>query len=115
MLEPIEEAENLSKTELAKSGPVELTSEELKKQRAEKHEELAIIQIWLARAYEAHNRHRDCISLYKRLEASHPNKQIRHQASDLRYILEASKLKISKEEMVSIPIIERDYDRYCSS
>ncbi|CAM6102825.1 unnamed protein product [Calypogeia fissa] len=163
MLELIEEAENLRKAESAESGPGELTSEELKKQRAEKlREELARrakqqaeqrkqaevmfsmgqraygrgvydksvelleaaltnvpgsshlggdIQIWLAMAYEAHNRHGDCISLYKRLEASHPNKQIRRQAANLRYILEAPKLKISKEEMVSIPIIERDYDR----
>jgi hypothetical protein len=69
------------------------------------------IQIWLAMAYDANNRHGDCIALYKRLENGHPNKQIRRQAADLRYIAEAPKLKISKEEMVSIPIIERDYDR----
>jgi hypothetical protein len=30
----------------------------------------------------------------------------------LRYILEAPKLKISKDEMVSIPIIDKDYDRW---
>ncbi|CAM6094284.1 unnamed protein product [Calypogeia fissa] len=42
MLEPIKEAKNLRKAEWAKSGRGELTSEELKKQRAEKlHEELA--------------------------------------------------------------------------
>lgn len=70
------------------------------------------IQIWLAMAYDANNRHDDCIALYKRLEARHPNKQIKRQAADLRYILEAPKLKISREEMVSIPIIERDYDKY---
>ncbi|KAG6557380.1 hypothetical protein Mapa_001310 [Marchantia paleacea] len=69
------------------------------------------IQIWLAMAYDANNRHDDCIALYKRLEARHPNKQIKRQAADLRYILEAPKLKISREEMVSIPIIERDYDK----
>ncbi|KAL3692551.1 hypothetical protein R1sor_006202 [Riccia sorocarpa] len=69
------------------------------------------IQIWLAMAYDANNRHGDCIALYKRLEARHPNRQIRRQAADLRYILEAPKLKISREEMVSIPIIERDYDK----
>ncbi|KAL2635319.1 hypothetical protein R1flu_006798 [Riccia fluitans] len=69
------------------------------------------IQIWLAMAYDANNRHDDCIALYKRLEARHPNKQIKRQAADLRYILEAPKLKISREEMVTIPIIERDYDK----
>ncbi len=70
------------------------------------------IQIWLAMAYEAHNRHDDCIALYKRLESGHPNKNIKRQAADLRYILEAPKLKISKDEMVSIPIIDKDYDRW---
>ncbi|EFJ32316.1 hypothetical protein SELMODRAFT_439621 [Selaginella moellendorffii] len=64
------------------------------------------IQIWLAMAYEAHNRHDDCISLYKRLESSHPNKAIRRQAADLRYILEAPKLKISSNERVTIPLID---------
>eukprot|EP00249_Psilotum_nudum_P008041 c21003_g1_i2 orf=222-1253(+) len=70
------------------------------------------IQIWLAMAYEAHNRHNDCIKLYKILEKTHPNKAIRRQATDLRYILEAPKLKISKEEMVTIPIIGQNNDRY---
>lgn len=73
------------------------------------------IQLWLAMAYEANGRHEDCISLYKRLEGSHPNKIIRRQAADLRYILEAPKLKISKDEMVQIPVIEKDYDRKAKS
>lgn len=71
------------------------------------------IQIWLAMAYDAVGRHADCIALYKRLEGSHPNKNLRKQAADLRYILEAPKLKISRDEMVKIPLIEKDYDRYC--
>lgn len=70
------------------------------------------IQIWLAMAYDAVGRHADCISLYKRLEGSHPNKNLRKQAADLRYILEAPKLKISRDEMVKIPLIEKDYDRW---
>lgn len=66
------------------------------------------IQIWLAMAYDANNRHADCISLYKRLEGSHPSKAIRRQAADLRYILEAPRLKISRDEMVTVPVLDRD-------
>lgn len=69
------------------------------------------IQIWLAMAYEANNRHNDCIDLYKQLEKSHPIVSIRRQAAELRYILEAPKLKITQEEMVTIPLIFDSYDR----
>ncbi|KAK6922279.1 hypothetical protein RJ641_012786 [Dillenia turbinata] len=69
------------------------------------------IQIWLAMAYEANNRHADCIALYKQLEKQHPSVSIRRQAADLRYILQAPKLKISQEEMVTIPLIGSSYDR----
>ncbi|CAN8272600.1 unnamed protein product [Cochlearia groenlandica] len=70
------------------------------------------IQIWLAMAYEANNRHRDCIDLYQQLEKKHPSPGIRRQASELRYILQAPKLKISQEEMVTIPMIGSSYDSY---
>ncbi|VVB04144.1 unnamed protein product [Arabis nemorensis] len=69
------------------------------------------IQIWLAMAYEANNRHADCIDLYQQLEKKHPSPGIRRQASELRYILQAPKLKISQEEMVTIPMIGSSYDR----
>ncbi|XP_039122794.1 uncharacterized protein LOC120259279 [Dioscorea cayenensis subsp. rotundata] len=73
------------------------------------------IQIWLAMAYEANNRHRDCIALYQQLEKKHPSISIRRQAAELRYILEAPKLKISKDEMVTIPLIGSSYDWYAGS
>ncbi|KAE9454681.1 hypothetical protein C3L33_13449, partial [Rhododendron williamsianum] len=73
------------------------------------------IQIWLAMAYEANNRHRDCIALYKQLERKHPIPSIRRQAADLRYISEAPKLKISREEMVTIPTIGSSYDSYAGT
>ncbi|MQL98191.1 hypothetical protein Taro_030890 [Colocasia esculenta] len=73
------------------------------------------VQIWLAMAYEANNRHRDCIDLYKQLEQTHPSVSIRRQAAELRYILQAPKLKISKEEMVTIPLIGSSYDRYAGT
>ncbi|GLJ36571.1 hypothetical protein SUGI_0735070 [Cryptomeria japonica] len=68
------------------------------------------IQLWLAMAYEAHNRHSDCIALYKFLENTHPIKAIRQKAAGLRFILEAPKLKITEEEMVSIPLMQSNYD-----
>ncbi|XP_071715761.1 uncharacterized protein [Rutidosis leptorrhynchoides] len=73
------------------------------------------IQIWLAMAYEANNRHKDCIDLYRKLESSHPSLSIRRQAKDLRYILQAPKLKISQEEMVTIPLIGSSYDSYAGT
>lgn len=73
------------------------------------------IQIWLAMAYEANNRHRDCIALYQQLEKKHPSASIRRQASELRYILQAPKLKISEDEMVTIPLIGSSYDRYAGT
>jgi len=73
------------------------------------------IQIWLAMAYEANNRHADCIALYKKLEKNHPNPSIRRQAGELRYILQAPKLKISQEEMVTIPMIGSSYDNYAGT
>ncbi|KAJ0544902.1 putative tetratricopeptide-like helical domain superfamily [Helianthus annuus] len=73
------------------------------------------IQIWLAMAYEANNRHKDCIDLYRKLETSHPIISIRRQAKDLRYILQAPKLKISQEEMVTIPLIGSSYDSYAGT
>ncbi|CAH9140011.1 unnamed protein product [Cuscuta epithymum] len=72
------------------------------------------IQIWLAMAYEANNRHIDCIALYKQLERNHPSVSIRRQASELRYILQAPKLKITQEEMVTIPLIGSSYDSYAA-
>ncbi|OQU89004.1 hypothetical protein SORBI_3002G132400 [Sorghum bicolor] len=73
------------------------------------------IQIWLAMAYEANRRHKDCIALYKELESTHPMINIRRQAAELRYILEAPKLKISNDEVVTIPQIGSSWDWYAGT
>ncbi|XP_050373730.1 uncharacterized protein LOC126791336 [Argentina anserina] len=73
------------------------------------------IQIWLAMAYEANKRHADCIELYKQLENKHPSVSIRRQAAELRYILQAPKIKITREEMVTIPLIGSSYDSYAGT
>ncbi|PNT65191.1 uncharacterized protein LOC100824440 [Brachypodium distachyon] len=73
------------------------------------------IQIWLAMAYDANRRHKDCIALYKELENTHPMINIRRQAAELRYILEAPKLKISNDEVVTIPQIGSSWDWYAGT
>ncbi|KAK9675536.1 hypothetical protein RND81_11G013400 [Saponaria officinalis] len=73
------------------------------------------IQIWLAMAYAANGRHADCVALYRQLELKHPCVSIRRQAADLRYIMQAPKIKITQEEMVTIPLIGSSYDSYAST
>ncbi|KAG6383419.1 hypothetical protein SASPL_156824 [Salvia splendens] len=95
------------------NGEPDEETEEQKRMRVKK--ELEKIQIWLAMAYEANNRHADCIDLYQQLEKRHPSVSIRRQAAELRYILQAPKLKISQEEMVTIPLIGSTYDSYAAT
>ncbi|XP_010556335.1 PREDICTED: uncharacterized protein LOC104825662 isoform X2 [Tarenaya hassleriana] len=51
----------------------------------------------------------------EQLERKHPSLSIRRQAAELRYILQAPKLKISQEEMVTIPLIGSSYDSYAGT
>lgn len=53
----------------------------------------------------------ECISTYKLIEDSHPSPKVRKQAADLRYIMEAPKLKLRPEERVNLPLLG-DLDRY---
>ncbi|KAF3785094.1 hypothetical protein EJ110_NYTH21804 [Nymphaea thermarum] len=105
-------------TEEEKRQRVRKELEKLAKEQAERRETAKLmfeIQIWLAMAYEAKNRHKDCIALYRELESKHPSLSIRRQAAGLRYILQAPKLKISEEEMVTIPLIGSSYDSYAGT
>lgn len=63
------------------------------------------VQMWLALAYQACGREQDCIATYKAIENSHPMPAIRRQAAGLRYIMEAPKLELSKDEKVEIPVL----------
>ena len=63
------------------------------------------VSLWLALAYDASGQREDCLDLYRHLEGTHSVKEIRKQAGDLRYILEAPKLEISSDERVSIPLV----------
>ena len=64
------------------------------------------IQIWLTLGYDANGQRAEALELYKKLEDEHPLKEIRKQAAELRYILEAPELEISAEERVSIPLAD---------
>lgn len=69
------------------------------------------IQLWLALAYQACGQEAECISTYKLIEDSHPSPKVRKQAADLRYIMEAPKLKLRPEERINLPLLG-DLDRY---
>ncbi|GAB2241868.1 hypothetical protein Droror1_Dr00018643 [Drosera rotundifolia] len=73
------------------------------------------IQIWLAMAYDANNRHADCIDLYKQSEDKHPSISIQRQAADLRYIMESPKIKVNQEDMLTMPSIGSAYDKYATT
>jgi hypothetical protein len=54
---------------------------------------------------QATGREQDCIDLYKTLENTHPSNSVKKQAANLRFIMEAPKLKLRPEERVSIPVL----------
>ena len=59
-------------------------------------------QIWLVTAYQADGRDKEAISLCQAL-ATHPHPEIRQQAKNLLYIIQAPQLKRPKEWMTEIP------------
>lgn len=71
------------------------------------------IQLWQALAYQACGREAECIQVYKTVEQTHPNKAVKKQAAELRYIMEAPKLQLRPEEKISLPLLE-NLDRYKS-
>ena len=54
---------------------------------------------------QATGRDQECIDLYRILEDTHPNIRIKRQAANLRFIMEAPKLKLGPDERVSIPVL----------
>ena len=59
-------------------------------------------QMWLVTAYQAAGRDKEAIALCRAL-AAHPHPEIRHQAKNLLYIIQAPQLKRPKEWMIEIP------------
>mmetsp|Transcript_11761 Transcript_11761/g.42987 ORF Transcript_11761/g.42987 Transcript_11761/m.42987 type:complete len:294 (+) Transcript_11761:103-984(+) len=64
------------------------------------------IQLWLAMGFDASGRRDESISLYRKLEKTHPDKNISKQAAELRFIAEAPKMEIRPEERVTIPEVQ---------
>lgn len=62
--------------------------------------------LWLALAYQAVGREEDCVALYKELKERHISNTIRKRATDLLFIMEAPKLKLTQEEKVKVPVME---------
>ena len=52
---------------------------------------------------QATGREAECIALYRSLEDTHPNARIKRQAANLRFIMEAPKLKLGPDERVVRP------------
>ena len=44
--------------------------------------------------------------MYKVLEQQHPSAKIKRQAEQLRFIMEAPRLKLRPDERVSVPVLE---------
>ena len=61
------------------------------------------ISIQLALAMNANGKEEQCVALFKDLEEEHPVKQIRKQAENLRFIMEAPKLPVNPEEKIQMP------------
>lgn len=53
----------------------------------------------------------ECIEMYKSIEKNHPLPKVKRQAAELRYIMEAPRLKVGPDERVKLPILE-DQSRY---
>lgn len=62
-------------------------------------------------AFDANGQRADGLATYRKLEATHPMKEIKLQAANLRYIMEAPRLKISKDERVTIPLVGEESQR----
>ena len=60
---------------------------------------------------QACGREQECIQVYKNVEQTHPNKAVKKQAAELRFIMEAPKLQLRPEERISLPLLE-NLDRY---
>ena len=49
--------------------------------------------------------------MYRSLEETHPSRKIKQQAANLRFIMEAPKLKLGPDERVKIPVFDNS-DRF---
>ncbi|CAI5508464.1 unnamed protein product [Closterium sp. Naga37s-1] len=57
---------------------------------------------------DANGQRLECLALYRKLESNHPMPAIRAQAANMRYKAEAPKLKLSPDEILKVPILDKD-------
>ena len=69
------------------------------------------IQIYLALSLDAYGQRDKALDIYAYLESVHPEKSIRKQAEELRFILEAPRMEIGENERVDVPLL-RDPDAF---
>lgn len=69
------------------------------------------IAIYKALALDAYGQRDKALDIYKYVESVHPEKSIRKQAEELRYILEAPRMELREDERVDVPIL-RDPDAF---
>jgi len=69
------------------------------------------IQIYLALSLDAYGQRDKALDIYTYLESVHPEKSIRKQAEELRFILEAPRMEIGENERVDVPLL-RDPDAF---
>ena len=62
------------------------------------------IQIYLALSLDAYGQRDKALDIYTYLESVHPEKSIRKQAEELRFILEAPRMEIGENERVDVPL-----------
>jgi tetratricopeptide (TPR) repeat protein len=64
------------------------------------------IQIYKAIALDACGRGEQALEIYKYLVAVHPERSVKKQAEELKFILEAPKMEIAANERVEVPLLK---------
>lgn len=70
------------------------------------------IQIQMALGYYAFGQKEAAIEIYERLIALHPERSVKKQAEELKYITEAPQMEIGEDEKVHVPLLRDDYGGY---
>ena len=71
------------------------------------------IQIQLALTKAANRKDDECIALLKTVEDTHPIKAVNKQAGDLKFIMEAPKLKVEDDEKLTLPSLSHIREKKC--
>jgi RNA exonuclease 1 len=70
------------------------------------------IQIQMALGYYAFGQKEAAIEIYERLIALHPERSVKKQAEELKYITEAPQMEIGEDEKVQVPLLRDEYGGY---